>query len=181
MKLSDAFPSKFLKADDLNDQDWTVTISKVTTDLIGQGENAQQKLIVHFTEMDKGFVLNVTNAKTIAKLYGDDTDDWIGNRITIWPNHDVEFKGEIVSAIRVRSRKPGAGSVRLVPSNNILNFEAALRIAAEAGIDGDELKARLRELGISSYNAKQHTVVVREIVQQHGEKTPDREDDPVPF
>lgn len=108
MKLSKVFPSKYLKADDLEDRDWPVTIKRVIIEKIGQGEEQQEKLTVYFEELDKGIVCNKTNAITIEKLYGDETDAWVGKRITIYPNYDVQFKGEIVSAIRVRTKAPAA-------------------------------------------------------------------------
>src|SRR3990172_2487850 len=106
MKVSAAFPSKYLKADDLEDRDWSVTIKSVVIEDIGQGEQKQEKMIIYFHELDKGLVANKTDATVIEKLYGDETDAWKGKPITLWPNHDVEFKGEIVSAIRVRSKAP---------------------------------------------------------------------------
>ena len=106
MKISDAFPSKYLKVDDLNDADMLCTITRVALEELGQGHEKDTKPIVYFAETDKGMACNKTNAGVISKLYGDDTDGWIGKKITLWPNHDVEFRGEIVSAIRVRSRAP---------------------------------------------------------------------------
>src|SRR3989304_3055241 len=106
MKVKDVFPSKYLKVDDLNDLDLTLTIDNVVIEEIGQGDAKQKKMVIYFQEAEKGFVCNKTNATVIEKLFGDETTNWKGKRITLWPNHDVEFKGEIVSAIRVRSRAP---------------------------------------------------------------------------
>ena len=106
MKLNEAFPSNFLKAADLNGQSVTVTIDNVTSEELGQGRDKEQKLCIAFRGKEKKLICNKTNAGTIAKIYGDDTDAWIGQRITIAPR-EVEFQGAMVWAIRVSLAKPG--------------------------------------------------------------------------
>jgi hypothetical protein len=99
---SDFFPSKFLKAEDL-DADLTVTIKLVTTDTVGQGAQQETKPVAHFVEVDKGLALNKTNFNAIAKITGEpNSDKWNGQKITLTVQ-DVEFKGDIVSAIRVKA------------------------------------------------------------------------------
>lgn len=107
MKLSDAYPSNFLKADDLRGSPTTVTIESVELEEVGQGRDKESKLVIAFHGKGKKLICNKTNATTIAKLYGDDTDSWIGQRITIAPR-EVEFQGEMVLAIRVSLQKPAA-------------------------------------------------------------------------
>lgn len=111
MKVSDAFPSNFLKAEDLDGKTVTVTISEVTLEDLGQGKKKETKLVAAFRGKDKKLVLNKTNSSTIAKLYGDDTDDWIGQRISIMPR-EVEFQGDMVLAIRVSLQKPASPAAR---------------------------------------------------------------------
>jgi len=108
MNIDGAFPGKFLAVADLDDQDLSLTIKSVEMGELGQGDQKQIKPIIYFKEEEKGLALNKTNANVIKKLFGAETEDWIGKKITLWPNHDVEFKGEVVSAIRVRSRAPKA-------------------------------------------------------------------------
>lgn len=132
MKVKDVFPSKYLKVDDLEDNDWNVTIARTVLEDIGQGESKQTKLVIYFDGIDKGFVCNKTNASVIEKLYGDETNDWKGKRITLWPNHDVQFKGEIVSAIRVRAKAPKP----VGPKGHRLNQPAAIEAGSASG--GDE-------------------------------------------
>ena len=99
-KLSEMFPSKWLKASDI-DQDYEVEIVEVTTDNIGQGDQKEEKFVVHFQEFDKGLVLNKVNASMIAAQHGDDTDNWIGKKVVLTVE-DVAYQGKIVPAIRVR-------------------------------------------------------------------------------
>jgi hypothetical protein len=50
---------------------------------------------------EKGFVCNATNYDVIADAYGDETDDWTGQPIELFPTK-VAFKGQLTDAIRVR-------------------------------------------------------------------------------
>jgi len=84
-----------------------VTISEVTQEILGQGKDAQQKLVASFVGKKKAMVLNKTNAKTIAKLYGDETDGWTSKRITIGAR-EVEFQGDMILALRVSLKAPAA-------------------------------------------------------------------------
>jgi hypothetical protein len=65
------------------------------------------KFIVRFEETEQALIANMTNSRIIAGLYGDDTDDWIGQRITLYPT-ETQFNGRMVPAIRVRSKPPQA-------------------------------------------------------------------------
>jgi hypothetical protein len=114
MKLSEVFKSDFLKAEDL-DEDTVVTIAGVEVKELGSGKDKDQKPVITFEELDKGLACNRTNAQTIAKLYGDDTDDWIGKQITLFAT-EVDFKGDQVLAIRVRTRAPKTTAPATAPA-----------------------------------------------------------------
>lgn len=102
MKMSEAFPSRYLKADDDIPEDGVVvTIKDVEVEKVGD----DNKPVITFRGMEKRLVCNKTNAKVIAKIYGDDTDDWCGQKITLYAT-DVEFQGDVMRGIRVKSRKP---------------------------------------------------------------------------
>lgn len=107
MNLNDAYPSAFLKVDDLQNKNVTVTIESVELEEIGKGADKEKKLVIALVGKTKKFVCNKTNAKTIAGLYGGETDDWAGKRITLRPA-EVEFQGEMIMAIRVSIQKPAA-------------------------------------------------------------------------
>ena len=106
MRASKAFPSNYLKAADLDDQDVTLTISKARMEDIGQGNKKEEKLIIYFEEEEKGVVLNKTNANVLTEAYGDETDDWIGEPVTLYEKQ-VEFEGKEVPAIRMKIPKRG--------------------------------------------------------------------------
>ena len=117
MKLSEAYPSSFLKADDLQGRDVIATISSVELESIGQGADKEQKLVIGFKGKEKKLVCNKTNAGTIGQLYGDETDDWIGKQI-ILTARDVEYQGKTTLAIRVSLKKPAtaAAAAKLAPA-----------------------------------------------------------------
>lgn len=111
-KISDAFPSKYLSAQDLNGRDVTVTISRATIEEIGKGADKDRKIVLSFAGKQKQLVCNKTNAKVIAGLHGDDTDLWIGKAITICPR-EVEFQGDMVWAIRVSLKAPTSAPAKV--------------------------------------------------------------------
>ena len=106
MKISQVFPSKYLTAADLNGKTFTLTIKSVTLETMQTHDNKQvKKPVCWFEKAQKGFVMNVTNAKIVAALYGDETDEWPGKRITIYPTKVRAF-GQMSDAIRVREEVP---------------------------------------------------------------------------
>jgi hypothetical protein len=101
MDTSQFFPSRFLKAADLGKGSLTLTIKSVTSEALGQGDDAVRKLIVTFAERPEGLVLNKTNYLTLVDLTGSrDTDYWIGTRVKLIATR-VDFQGRRVAAIRV--------------------------------------------------------------------------------
>jgi len=102
MRISDAFPSKYLKASDLQDRNINVVIDRAEPEEVGEGE---RKPVLYFQGKTKGLVLNKTNSRAIAAAYGDDTDDWEGRPLVLFPAM-VDFRGDTVEAIRVRLPKP---------------------------------------------------------------------------
>lgn len=103
MKISDAFPSSYLKASDLNGKAVRVVIDSVTMEKLGD----DQKAVLHFVGKDKGLVLNKTNTYRIIEAVGsDETNDWEGWSVTLYACK-VDYQGKRVDAIRVDDR-PGA-------------------------------------------------------------------------
>jgi hypothetical protein len=84
------------------------------------------KLIIGFRGCEKTLVCNRTNAGIIAELHGDDTDDWIDRRITLYATK-TDFSGKRVDCIRVRDRVPvpqGATKAAARPTPNADNADA---------------------------------------------------------
>ena len=107
MKLSSAFPSKYLKAADLQGRRLKVTIESADMETIQGDGGKEDKLVVRFIGKDKGLVCNVTNANMIAEVLGtEETDDWINQSIVLY-EAKVEYQGKRVPAIRV-AEVPGS-------------------------------------------------------------------------
>ena len=121
MNINNAFPSDYLKAFDLGDKQVAVTIESVEMVDIGQGRDKEQKILIRFAGKQKGLICNKTNANTIGKLYGVETDAWIGQKI-ILQAREVEFAGEMVWAIRVSLQKPAAAAP--APTHGVLGKPA---------------------------------------------------------
>jgi len=98
MKISAAFPSKYLKASDLQDRTISVIMSRVELADVGDTE---RKPVLFFQGKQKGLVLNKTNSRAIAAAYGEDTEAWANKPLMLFPAM-VDFRGDTVEAIRVR-------------------------------------------------------------------------------
>lgn len=105
MKISQLFPSKFVKAADLNGKTVTLTISGLVIEELGHGTEKERKPVLYFQKATKGLVLNRTNAMTIAGLYGDEADEWPGKRISIYPTRVRAF-GVMQDTIRIKEEIP---------------------------------------------------------------------------
>jgi hypothetical protein len=69
----------------------------------------EDKLVVWFTNSDKGLVLNKTNNRTVRAAFGDDTDSWPGKIIVMFPTM-AEMRGSMVPALRVKIPPKSNGS-----------------------------------------------------------------------
>ena len=101
MKVSEAFPSKYIAAADLNNQNIRVTIARVDIEKIGD----DTKPVLYFKGKTKGLVCNKTNSKAIAAVYGDEMDDWAGSELILFPIM-TDYQGKPVEAVRVRAPQP---------------------------------------------------------------------------
>lgn len=116
MKTSEAFPSKYLKADDLQGRDVAVTISDVKLEEFDGTNGKETKMLLYFKGKEKKFVCNKTNAKTLSKLFGsDETDDWLGKSITIGPR-EVEGPNGMTWGIRVSLKAPAQSAAPARPA-----------------------------------------------------------------
>jgi hypothetical protein len=107
--------SKYLKQGDLVDE-VTVTIRKVgRANVAREGDEPEYKWLIRFDEFQKPMVLNATNIKRLAKACeSQETEDWVGKKVVLYVDPDVEFAGNVVGGLRIRAI-PKAQSTR-VPS-----------------------------------------------------------------
>ena len=99
MKISTAFPSKYLRAADIEDMGGQLihTIRRVVTEPVGQ--DRQEKPVVYFRSGAQGLVLNRTNAARLSASLGDETDDWVGKTIVL-EVEKVPMRGQLVASIK---------------------------------------------------------------------------------
>lgn len=104
MNINSAFPSNYVKSADLQGQSVNVTMRDVSVEDVS-GDGTEAKPVLYFQGMTKGLVLNKTNAATIAGAYGEETDNWRGKPITLYPAI-TQFKGQNTDCIRIRIDAP---------------------------------------------------------------------------
>lgn len=112
MNIDNAFPSKYIKASDLENRDAPVTMGQVVMEEVG----GDQLPVLYFQGKQKGLVLNKTNSSTISKLYGGETSGWAGNPITLFPTQ-TDYAGKQVECIRIRLAAPQSPSPQAPPAN----------------------------------------------------------------
>lgn len=104
MKLG-KFLSDYLSAETFEGP-MTVTIRKVEVRTIGGAEEEkEEKLALSFVELDQSMVLNRTNLKMLAGLWGDETESWLGKKIEIYVDEAIAFRGKVVAGLRIRIPK----------------------------------------------------------------------------
>ena len=83
-------------------EDVTVTIDYVVREMItGTGGKKEECTVAHLKKGVKPFILNATNSKTIAKLYGNFIEDWAGKPITLFAS-TARLSGDTVECLRIR-------------------------------------------------------------------------------
>lgn len=102
MKAHEAFPSKYIKTEDLEGKTVAVTIERVITETIKKDDGStEEKRIVYFRGAHRGLVLNQTNWNAIADISGqEDDDNWAGCKIVLYPTK-TQFGAKVVPCIRI--------------------------------------------------------------------------------
>jgi len=97
---------KYVGAWDLEGRDVTLTITRVEAAKIKSQRGEEQKPVIWFKGTAKALIANVTNCKTIAAMYGNKTEDWIGKRITLYATTTNAEGGKEVECVRIRPGIP---------------------------------------------------------------------------
>jgi len=101
---NEAFPSKYLKASDLQGRPVTLRIKDAPQEVLKGFDGQQQtKTVVYFAGTSKKLPLNRTNWNAIADVTGEeDSDRWPGHKIELYPT-TTEMNGRELPCIRVRT------------------------------------------------------------------------------
>jgi len=84
-------------------EDMTVTIDFVQSEeVVGTGGKKEVCTVAHLMGA-KPMILNMTNQKTIARLYGPFIEDWAGKQITLFAS-TAKLAGETVECLRIRPK-----------------------------------------------------------------------------
>lgn len=117
MKLSEMFPRRYATGDDLQGKAFNLTIERISRERMRPQPNSLEvdRWVAYFKETQKGVVLSRTLAYQIADILGsEDTSDWIGKKITLFPQ-PMMVAGRNVTAIRARAAREEINS-------NVLNI-----------------------------------------------------------
>jgi hypothetical protein len=96
--------SNHLRAEDVPHEK-KLRIKKVTPEMVGNGDDQEEKLVVWFTNDKRGLPLNKTNNRTLRGAFGDDTAGWVGHLIVVY-RMQTSYKGKPVPGLRVRILPP---------------------------------------------------------------------------
>jgi hypothetical protein len=117
MKRSDLWPSRFLKAEDLQGRSINVTIERAVSEVLKNGKGEETKVVIYFQKAKKALVCNMTNFDSIVDVTGiDDSDKWAGHKIQLYPTTTV-MSGKPTPCIRVRQPGPPSSNVTQPPPN----------------------------------------------------------------
>ena len=118
LSFDQLYPGTYIKAGEFNGRPVTLTIKSVAREMLSNGTGGEEgAVVVAFTETEKLFVMNKTNAVCLRAMWGDDSGQWLGHRVTLHPVKDESGLSESGQCIRV------AGSPELPKA---LKFRARL-------------------------------------------------------
>jgi len=128
MKRDDVFPSKYLKASDLNGKSVTVVIERASFEKLKAPDGKEQeKIVLGFRNHKKTLPLNRTNYDSVTDIVGDDdTESWPGHRIELFADK-TPMESKIVDCVRIRP--PAQHDL---PKNKPVKSPAPVQTSAEA-------------------------------------------------
>ena len=118
-------------------EDVTVVIDYVVREIItGTGGKKEECTVAHLRGV-KPFILNTTNSKMIAKLYGNFIEDWAGKPITLFAS-TTKLAGDTVECLRVRP----VVAVRRIPPIAQPRFDKAIAAIRAQTYTAEELRGK---------------------------------------
>jgi hypothetical protein len=92
---------------DLDGKDYDLKIAKVERGkVVGTGGKATGKALLRFEGREKPLGAGTAILSQIAALYGNDTKEWVGKWVTVYPDPTVKYGGAAVGGIRIRPNPP---------------------------------------------------------------------------
>ncbi len=96
--------SKYYRSEDLK-RDTKFRTRAVTEEVLEKDGKPEKKLALSFTNSEQMLLLNKTNLRTLRGAFGDDTANWVGRVIAVFPTM-VDVRGKPTPALRVRIPPP---------------------------------------------------------------------------
>ena len=110
MKFSQMKQSKYLRKEDVED-DTVMTIKNLQLEDM-PGNSGEQRWVLYFKEQSKGMVLNATTLGVLERTFDNNSENSLGKKIVLYVDENVQYKGQVVGGLRLRSVKKPA----LVPA-----------------------------------------------------------------
>jgi len=99
--------SKYFRASDFTKEIIGTIGSVESAEFKNDDGSAAVKPVLHFQDQPQALVLNKTNFTALSLMFGEDTKDWIGAKVALYPSR-VDFKGRTMPTIKVRRPQKAA-------------------------------------------------------------------------
>ncbi len=137
----------YLGAYSLDESTMVVEIKKVEKRQIPGADGKKDDAVVAELVGQKPMILNATNMKTIASLYGNYIEDWVGKKVTLFVA-TVKAFGTTTDALRIEAKVPKSGLPELTPNHPKWNEAKA---SIEKGFTPEQIRTRYQ---LSTENEK---------------------------
>lgn len=141
-------PTRFLKSAEFKGKDVTFTIADVVLEELEREDNSKEaKGVMAFRETPKLLVLNRTNTDCLKTMFGVETEQWKGKRVTFFPFPMKDpFTSQPITAVRLRGSPdiaaPVSVSIKLRKRKATTMTMAKTNTSGAApALAGDELAA----------------------------------------
>ena len=107
------FPGRFIKAGEMTGKPVTLKIKSVALDVMESEDGTEQmQAVVNFVEIKRQWALNKTNAQCLVAMWGFDSSDWVGKRVTLFAERDTSGMSASGVCLRVAGSPDIDGPVK---------------------------------------------------------------------
>jgi hypothetical protein len=98
---------------DLDSKEYTLKIASIKRGkVVGTGGKSTGKALIYFEGREKPLGCGTAILSQIAAIYGNDTKQWVGKEITIYPDPSVKYGGQAVGGVRAKAPPAPKDSAR---------------------------------------------------------------------
>lgn len=132
MDVSQFLGGSLFSQTDLGANPWQLmTITNVDQQMVGQGQTAEQKICLHFSESAKPLGLNRTNLRRVAELFGTQSTAWIGQQLLVYRS-TTSFQGKAMLCVRLCGAQQAPPDPICDQQGNAVGYQPAAPAAAPA-------------------------------------------------